>query len=123
MQEMFLSDALASKFEDGVINIVLFSLSSCEPCEIALDALSSLEIDGMDNVRRVIVKIEREDKREVGKAVMNGISSFPRIDVLDGRNLLSSVVGVGPAETAEMLKERIRNIIADRSSSTALASA
>lgn len=107
MENVPLSDILGqSSDDDRSTMLVLYSLSECEPCETALEALRLVERENPSHTIK-LVKIDRNDKKELGRAVMNGISKFPRIDLINEGAVLGSIVGIGSEESAETLKMRI----------------
>lgn len=94
MKDVSLDDALTKTFHlDAETTLLLYSVSGCLPCDIMEQAISSLEINTFRNLQLLRVKLDQQNKRELGKAVLNGISSFPRLDLFVGTNLSRSMVG------------------------------
>lgn len=94
MKDVSLDEALAKQFHlDACKTLIFYCISDCPPCDYIERAIISIDRSSRDGLQILRVKLDREDKRVLGKAVLNGVSSFPRLDLFKGQELSRSMVG------------------------------
>lgn len=94
--------------------LIVYSLSECAPCATVkggIDILASDEAIAVNGLEIHYCLIERTHKKELGKAVLGGIKSFPTIKLVTGGAVRNSYTSVpeewGAAEVARFLREAI----------------
>lgn len=112
IESIDIKEALTGSFTERSANVaILYSLTNCPPCEAMMRSIDSYKDDDRSGVSFFLVKIEKEDKRAVGKAVLNGISSFPRLDYYENGTLLKSMKGVPENTTQPQLNVEVSSFI------------
>lgn len=113
MQDVSIDDVLAKTFHVGAaFTLVFYSISGCAPCDAIERALLTLGVSNDKDIQVLRVKLDQEDKRELGKAVLNGVSSFPRLDLFMGQELSRSMVGsIVDADDGE-IEEKVAQFVA-----------
>lgn len=116
MQDVSIDDVLAKTFHvNAEATLVFYSVSGCTPCETMERAILSLEMNRRNDMQLLRVKLNQEDKRELGKAVLNGVSSFPRLDLFAGQELSRSMIGAAMSADDRAVEETVARFVSQKS--------
>lgn len=101
--EIELEEALAIHRMPAGDHVLVISMTRCEPCTLVRQAIS-LRSD-LD-IEVLYACVDRDDKRQVGKALLCGIDSFPWIEVYHDGKLIQRKNGVA-GETPEAVANEL----------------